>query len=70
MPGVFYVIGQMVLSNLVQKVGVCRCYVAHIISCVLCLVDVRIDQTAYTDARKNTKKTACPVLPEDEHLVV
>jgi len=29
----FYVIGQMVLSSLVQKVRVCRCYVAHIISC-------------------------------------
>jgi len=33
MPGVSYVIGQMALSNLVQKVGVCRCYVAHSISC-------------------------------------
>jgi len=30
---VFYVIGQMVLSNLVQSVGVCRRYLAHIISC-------------------------------------
>jgi len=47
MPGMFYVIGQMALSNLVQKVGVCRCYFAHSISCG-CLVDVRIDQTAYT----------------------
>jgi len=31
MPGMYYVIGQMVLSNLVQKVGVGICYVAHII---------------------------------------
>ena len=54
MPGVFYVIGQMVLSNLVQKVGVCRCYVAHIVVS-LCLVEVRINQTAYTDAWINTK---------------
>jgi len=29
----FYVIGQMVLGNLVQSVGVCRCYLAHIMSC-------------------------------------
>jgi len=29
----FYVIGQMVFINLVQSVGVCRCYLAHIISC-------------------------------------
>ena len=29
----FYVIGQMVLSNIVQSVGVCTCYVAHIMSC-------------------------------------
>ena len=29
----FYVIGQVVLSNLVQCVGDCRCYLAHIISC-------------------------------------
>jgi len=32
MPGVLYIIDQMVLSKLVQKVGVYRCYVAHIIS--------------------------------------
>jgi len=31
----FYGIGQMVLSNLVQSVGVCRCYLALIISCDL-----------------------------------
>jgi len=31
--GVFCVIGQMVLSNLVQSVGDCSCYLAHIISC-------------------------------------
>jgi len=30
---VFYVIGQMVLCNLVQGVGVYRCYLAHIMSC-------------------------------------
>jgi len=28
----FCITGQMVLSNLVQKVGVCKCYIAHIIS--------------------------------------
>jgi len=33
MPGMFYVIGQMVLSNLAQSVEVCRYCLAHIISC-------------------------------------
>ena len=28
----FYVIGQMVFIKVVQSVGVCRCYLAHIIS--------------------------------------
>jgi hypothetical protein len=29
----FYIIGQIVLSNLVQCVGDCRCHLPHIISC-------------------------------------
>jgi len=37
MPGMFYVIGQMVLSNLVQKVGVCRSCVSHGISWFHCV---------------------------------
>jgi len=36
-PAMFYVIGQMVLCNLVQSVGVCRCYLAHIISWFHCV---------------------------------
>jgi len=40
----------------------------HVVS--LYLVDVRIVQTAYMGAWKNTKKTARTNLPEDEHLVV
>jgi len=71
MPGMFYVIGQMVLSNLVQKVGVCRCYVAHIISCDF-IVSGRCKDwpdCSYGCMQKY-QKIACTNLPEDEHLVV
>jgi len=57
MPGVFYVSGQMVLSNLVQKVGVCRRYVAHIISCGFTVSGRCQDQPdCFTDAWKNAIK--------------
>jgi len=51
MPGVFYVIGQMVLIDLVQRwesADVMLLTLYHVVS--LCLVDVMIDQTAYMDA--------------------
>jgi len=51
MPVVFYVIGQMVLSKLVQRwesADVTLLTLYHVVS--LYLVYVRIDQTAYTGA--------------------
>jgi len=34
------------------------------------VLDIAINQTAYTDAREKYHKTACTSLPEDEHLGV
>jgi len=71
MPGMLYVIGQMVLSNLVQKVGVCRSYVAHSISCGFTVSGRCQDQRDCLYRCMNKyQKIARTSLPEDEYLVV